>query len=148
MSEQSINIRPAEGKDIPAVVALVQELARSIGETSPLTADYVRMYLETKGVGIILAEDEREILGLLSYTLKPNLYHAGNCCIIEELIVAQKARSHGVGKILVEYLIDKLRREKCAEISVSAVKENTRAIEFYRRLGLTDEAVYLEKHFK
>ncbi len=148
MSNQEVNIRPAESKDIPAVVALVQELAQSIGETSPLTPEYVRTYLKTHGVGIFLAESENEILGLLSYTLKPNLYHAGNCCIIEELIVAQKARSRGIGKILVEFLIDRLRRENCAEISVSAVKENTRAIEFYRRLGLTGEAVYLEKHFK
>jgi ribosomal protein S18 acetylase RimI-like enzyme len=36
----------------------------------------------------------------------------------------------------------------CAEVSVSTMPSNSKAIEFYKAHGMTDEAVLLEKHFE
>jgi len=44
-------------------------------------------------------------------------------------------------------VLKRAREAKCAEVSVTAAKDNTRAQALYRRLGLTDESLFLEMHF-
>ncbi len=139
-----ILIRAPQPPDIPAIVRLISELASTAGETSPITPDYVSRYLTSPASQLLLAEVDGEVVGLLSYSIRPNLYHAGDCCLIEELIVSQGRRGQGIGRALLAELM--LRLTGCKEISVGVLAENTAALEFYRRQGLTDEAVLLEKH--
>jgi ribosomal protein S18 acetylase RimI-like enzyme len=96
----------------------------------------------------MLAESAGRPAGLLSYTVRPNLFHAGECFLIEELVVEPQSRRTGVGKALVEAAIAEAERRRCAEISVSTAAENRSALALYRGVGLTDEAVLLERHLK
>lgn len=139
-------IRDATLGDSRAIVGLVKELARSMGEDSPLIEPYVRTYLESTSNSILLAEAEAGILGLLSYSLRPNLYHSGNICLIEELIVGEKARGQGIGSGLLDELLNRMAKLDCAEISVSTLPGNHSAIEFYRKHGFKEEGVLLEIH--
>lgn len=143
----AVHIRKAQGEDAAGIVRLVQELAQTAGERSPLAEDYVADYLDFTGSAVLLAEVDGEVRGLLSYALRPNLYHAGNVCLIEELVVEEQARGRGVGRALLEELFSRLRDQNCVEVSVTVLPENLGAIRFYTAHGLVDEAVYLEKHF-
>ena len=64
------------------------------------------------------------------------------------LVVSAAARGLGVGSQLMKAAETLLREAGCVEISVTTLPDNLRAIEFYRAHGLTDEAVYLEKHLE
>jgi ribosomal protein S18 acetylase RimI-like enzyme len=97
---------------------------------------------------VILAEARGQVVGLLSYSIRPDLYHAGNSCLIEELIVQETFRGQGVGSALMTELFTRLAYEDCVEVSVTTMADNTPAIQFYRSQDLTDDAVYLEKHFQ
>ncbi len=141
-----IVIRNFTGGDEPAVVRLVRELGESSGATSPVNEEIIREYVGHPGCAILLAEDDGLIVGLLSYCLRPNLFHAATACLIEDLIVTEAARSQGAGRALMVELLGRAEIQKWAEISVSVMPDNYRALWFYRLLGLTDEAVYLEKH--
>jgi ribosomal protein S18 acetylase RimI-like enzyme len=140
-------IREATGKDTPNITHLIRQLAASSGETSPATDAYVDDYLASPGNRVLLAETCGEVVGLLSYSVKRNLYHAGDSCVIEELVVREDARGRGVGGALLLKLLSRMEAAGCAEVSVTVLPENSGAIRFYRRHGLTDEAVFLEKHF-
>ena len=142
-----LTIRLAQQQDDLAIASLISELAASSGETTSITAGYVRQYLEFPGSNVLVAIVDQQIVGLLSYSLRPNLYHAGNSCTIEELIVAQTFRSRGIGGALLEELLGQLSEQDCVEVSVTTMPDNHGAISFYRSHGLTDEAFYLEKHF-
>jgi ribosomal protein S18 acetylase RimI-like enzyme len=142
----SIAIREARPEEAAVIADMIHELARGEGEETPVTQAYVTDYLAVPGNGILLAEGDGEILGLISYSIRPNLYHAADSCLIEELIVRQAARGKGLGRGLVEDLIRRCAARKCAEISVSTMPDNKRALQFYRKSGFTDEAVFLEKH--
>ncbi len=142
-----IHIRPAGLADAPTVVRLVQELVQGSGWQSLINEDYARYYLSTLGSQILLAEGEGEVLGLLSYSERPNLFHAGKTALIEELIVAENGRSQGIGGALLEHLLRLLEAEGFAEVSVTTMQDNAGAIRFYQAHGLTDEALYLERHF-
>jgi ribosomal protein S18 acetylase RimI-like enzyme len=143
-----ISIREANLKDSPAIVRLTRELAETSGEHSPLTEPYVAEYLSSTTSKILLAETQQQIVGLLSYSLRPDLYHAANSCLIEELIVQESARGQGVGSALLSALVSRLADLGCAEVSVTTMPDNREALDFYNKHGLVDEAVYLERHFE
>jgi ribosomal protein S18 acetylase RimI-like enzyme len=134
--------------DASAVAGLIEDLARTSDWESPVTEAYAAEYLALSGQGALLAEEEGQALGLISYSIRPNLYHAADSCIIEELIVSRRARSRGIGRRLVEELERLAQARRCAEISVTTLPGNEEAIRFYRRLGFTDDALYLEKHLE
>jgi ribosomal protein S18 acetylase RimI-like enzyme len=136
---------PTDGK---IVAQLIAELADSIGETASPTAEYVNTFLGFPGSHIFLAEQDGQVVGMLSFSIRPNLYHAESCCLVDEVVVAETARGRGVGKALVQRLMLHAKEAGCAEASLSVLPGNTRAREFYRALGFTDEAILMEIHFE
>lgn len=142
----AVKVREAGPGDEASITALIHELAAGHGDTSPLTADYAREYLLAPGCHVLLAERGGRAAGLLSYSVRPNLYHAGSSALIEELVVAAGARGGGVGGALLEHLLAHLEATGCAEVAVSTMPDNEGAQRFYRAHGLLDQAVLLEKH--
>jgi ribonuclease D len=140
-------IRAASGRDADAIVALIQELAATIHEKSPLGASGVHEYLRSPSCFVLLAELGGRVAGLASYSVRPNLYHARDCCLIEELVVSARARRTGIGRALLEAAIGDAEKRGCAEISVTTSAGNRGARALYRSVGLTDEALLLERHF-
>jgi len=145
-ADQQTMIREASSCDAADAVGLIRILAQSDGEESPVNEEYVREFLSFPGSGILLACAGDRALGLLSYSMRPNLYHASRSCLIEELVVDESARGRGIGGALVEAVMQKAAAAGCAEISVTTMPENRGAIRFYRSHGFEDEAVYLERH--
>lgn len=143
---KDIRVAEAGPGDEAAIAALIQELAAASGDTSPVTEDYVREYLATPGSHILLARLEGQTVGLLSYLVRPNLYHAGPSALIEELVVSGAERGQGVGSALLRHLLAHLEATGCTEVSVTTLPDNEGAQRFYRAHGLVDEAVFLEKH--
>jgi GNAT superfamily N-acetyltransferase len=142
-----ITVREAGPGDAAAVVSLIHEMAREEGAVTPVTEAYAEASFRHPGSGVLLAEMDGRCIGLLSYSLRPNLYHAAPACLIEVLFVSGESRNEGAGGALMENVLAKAGRLGCAEISVSVMPDNTGAIRFYRHYGLTEEAALLEKHF-
>jgi ribosomal protein S18 acetylase RimI-like enzyme len=143
----TVHIKEATLADASALVRLIGEHAADSGEQSPITEAYVATYLASSTSRILLAEVQQRVVGLLSYSLRPDLFHAAPSCFLEELIVEEASRGQGVGSALVAELFSRLSSLACAEVSVAVMPTNQRAIKFYRMRGLTEEALYLEKHF-
>jgi ribosomal protein S18 acetylase RimI-like enzyme len=141
-------VRAARVEDAPALVRLVQQLAETMGDASSLTEAYARDYLTTPGQHVLLTEVDGQAVGLLSYGVRPNLYHAADSALIEELVVDSAFQGQGVGSALMAVALERLRAVGCAEVAVSTMPDNERAQRFYRSHGLVDQAVLLEKHWK
>jgi ribosomal protein S18 acetylase RimI-like enzyme len=142
-----ILIREATIQDASVVVHLISEMASSIDGSSPITEQYAREYLSSPSSHILLAEIQGQAVGLLSYSIRPDLYHAAPTALIEELVVSEGFRSQGVGGALLDEVLSRLEKSGCAEVSLSVLNDNLDAIRLYRAHGLADEALYLEKHF-
>lgn len=141
-----IIIRPASPVDIPHIVNLIQELAADSGETSPVNEAFVAGNLSSPCYRVLVAVEASRVAGLLSYSLKPSLYHAGLSCMVEELVVAADIRSQGVGSALLSHVMKVAESEGWAEVSVGVMPDNLQAQAFYRRHGLLDQAILLERH--
>ena len=139
-------IRHASPQDAAVIVALIHELAETIGESSPLTLDFVHNYLSHPGSAVLLAEVDGKVCALLSYAVKPDLFHAGYSAEIEALVVTRQARGKGAASLLINHILELGACSGWAEISVSTGFENNTAQDVYRRHGLTDESLLLERH--
>jgi ribosomal protein S18 acetylase RimI-like enzyme len=150
---EAIVIREATTADAPVIADLIRALEEVVDDSgepedsSPVTPEYVRSYLAYPDSYVLVAEEAGQVVGLLSYSIRPNLFHAADSALIEELIVDDRARGRGVGSALMRHLLALLEARGCAEVSVSTMPDNHGAIRFYHSHGLVDEAVFLEKHF-
>jgi ribosomal protein S18 acetylase RimI-like enzyme len=142
-----ITIRDARPADAPGIVALIRESAAEDKEITPVTEAYVAEYLSSPGSGILIADSQGQAAGLLSYSTRPGLFHAAPSCLIELLLVRADRRGRGAGSALLQAQLARAAEQGCAEVSVSTMPDNAGALRFYRRHGLTEEAVFLEKHF-
>ena len=143
----TVTIRHAGPGDEPAIVDLIQELAVAVDEQSPADHHYVRRYLASPDTTILLAIDERDIVGMLSYSTRPGLFLAGDSGEIEILLVDARRRRQGIGTKLLRTAIRLMQDAGCVETSASVNADNELAQKIYVDAGLAGASVRLEKHF-
>ena len=140
-------VRDAIPGDSNKIVRLIQELAENMSEGSPITEEFVTNSLNSPGFGMLVAEEAGQVVGLLSYSVRPSLFHAANSGLIEDLVVEKAYRGQSIGSALLEGFLSRMQAIGCAEVSVTTMLDNSGALNFYKSHGLVDEAVFLEKHF-
>ena len=142
----AISIRDAGPGDEPTVVDLIQELAVTTDYPTTVDEHYVRHFLASPVSGVLLALDDGAPVGLVSYATVPGLFHAADSGLIEAVVVTEGRRGEGIGRLLVQAVIEVLELAGCAEISVSTGADNEAAQALYFELGLTEASVLMEKH--
>jgi ribosomal protein S18 acetylase RimI-like enzyme len=142
----SVSVRPAQEDDAAEIAGLVASLAAELGDPTPITPAYVADYLRRPGCHALLAVGPPAVLGMLSYSLRPSLYHAADACLVEELIVQPAERNGGVGTLLLNEVLRLARDLGCAEVSLGVMSSNQAALRFYLRHGFEAQALLLERH--
>jgi ribosomal protein S18 acetylase RimI-like enzyme len=143
-----ITIRDAAVSDGADVISLFHDLAGEAGSASALTASYYEAYLRSANSRLLIAEMDGQFSGLLSYSLRMDLWHAAPCCYIEEVGVRREYRGKGIGTELLRHILRKAKEEGYAELSLTVDIGNVRAQALYRRMGIDEETVSLEKHLR
>jgi len=123
------------------------ELARTEAVQSGVTVELLREYQARDDSGILVAELGGEVVGMLSFFVRPGLFHGGHWGYVDELIVTATAQGKGIGDALMSAVMSRFEAAGCVEAAVSTVFGNDRAAALYRKHGLVDEALQLEKHF-
>jgi GNAT superfamily N-acetyltransferase len=141
------SVRDARPDDAARVAELIHELARTEGVESDVTAEHVRTYQQHGDSGIIVAELGGRLVGALTCFVRPGLLHGGYWGCIDHLIVTASAQGRGVGDALVTEALRRFKAAGCREAAVSTELGNERAAALYRKHGLVDESLQLEKHF-
>ena len=151
-----VSVREATAADDRVILAMVRQLGDEFGVTAELRPGYVTEYLTFPGCHVLLAEDREaggtagsrpHPLGLLTFSLRPNLFHGADAGLVEESVVARDARRHGVGTLLMQTAMDAMRTGGCAEAGVATGFDNKPARRLYARFGLIEESLLLERHF-
>ncbi len=137
-----ISTRSAVVEDERRVLALLGQLFERdlLGEPARGTA-FRRMLASERGF-VIVAEEDRAILGVISISLNLAIRFDFAYAQIEELVVDSAARGRQAGAILVRAALDEARRRGCEEIGLYP-REETRA--FYEKLGFAYVGVELRQ---
>jgi GNAT superfamily N-acetyltransferase len=98
----SITVRRASSADLLSIHGLLVELGYAQLTTAAL-APVLHAMLDDTTRAVWMAEDEAQIVGLLTTTTRPQLRLAGLEMTIEELVVREHARGQGVGRVLLDH---------------------------------------------
>jgi ribosomal protein S18 acetylase RimI-like enzyme len=88
--------------------------------------------------------DGEEALALAGYRLQENLIY-GRFVYIDDLVVASRARSRGLGKRMIDAVRDEARRLGCAYLVLDTGLANSLAQRFYFRQGLLSKGLHFSQ---
>ncbi len=125
-------IREAKPKDAAALVSLMKLLDHDVGEKgvrkriSALARDKMAPLVVTIG---------KDVVGLCGIHRMVTIHRDQPVGRITILVVAEKAREQGIGRMLVDAAEERLRNLKCGLIEITSNDRLTRAHAFYRHMG-------------
>jgi ribosomal protein S18 acetylase RimI-like enzyme len=129
----SAEIRPAEHVDDELVAAFARLIPQLSSSSPAPTADVLREIVESPDSVLYLAWLDGRVVG--SLTLAFYRIPTGLKAWIEDVVVDDAARGHGVGEALNRAAIDEAARRGAKNVSLSSRSSREAANRLYRRLG-------------
>ncbi len=137
-----LEFRKATCDDLEVIVRLLADdmlgAKRERYET-PLPAAYLRAFQAIDADPnneLVVACMNHEVVGVLQLTFIPYLtYQGGWRALIEGVRVDSTRRSHGLGKALFQWAIDRARARGCILVQLTTDKARVEAKRFYESLG-------------
>lgn len=129
-------IRPGRKEDLPRVLELIRELAEF--ERAPHEVINTVALMEKDGFGpkpifgFFVAEEGKTIVGLSLYYWRYSTWK-GKRLYLEDIIVTEKERGKGIGKMLFDRTMQKCIEEDCSGMMWQVLNWNEPAIKFYRK---------------
>lgn len=134
-----VRVRPATAADIPAILALVKELATFERDPDSAVATPPLMYDALFGPGpvahAIMAEADNEPLGFALYFFNFSTWTGRRGLYLEDFYVRPGARGLGVGRKLFAHLATIAEECGCGRMELAVLIWNENAIRFYERAG-------------
>jgi len=131
-----VSIRKGEKRDIPQVLQLVKELA--LYERAPQEVITTVEQMEKDGFGenpifrFLVAEMEEVIIGIALYYTAYSTWK-GKYIYLDDLIVTEKQRRTGAGKLLFDALLKEAKHEGANQMRWHVLEWNEPAINFYKK---------------
>ncbi|AFJ85365.1 MULTISPECIES: GNAT family N-acetyltransferase [Burkholderia] len=134
-------IRPAEARDVGAIVALMRELA----EFEKLTHLFVAteadladaLFGERPAAEALVAELDGAIVAYALFFHNYSTFVGRRGLYLEDLYVQPAQRGTGLGTALLRHLAALAVERRCARFEWSVLDWNRPAIDFYEKMGAT-----------
>jgi PhnO protein len=136
-----LTIRLAAAKDFKIIYNFINELESDVFDEKIQKSIFLEN-LKNENIIYLLAFENDEPAGFISCHAQRLLHHAALIGEIQEMIVAEKFRSKGIGKLLVEELINIAKSKGINQLEVTSSKKRESAHRFYVREG------FAQSHFK
>lgn len=132
----SITVRKVIKEDCPRLLELIQELA--VYEKAPDEVTVTLQHFEESGFGqnpvwwAFVAEENGIVAGFALYYIRYSTWK-GQRMYLEDILVTEKSRGKGLGKLLMDRLIEEAREKKLNAIVWQVLEWNEPAINFYKK---------------
>lgn len=150
----NFNIRKACYDDVPSIIRLLADdpLGKQRESYSdPLPQKYYAAFADIdadKNNYLIVVEVDNKIIGTSQLTIITHLtYQGGKRGQIEGVRIDESYRGHGIGKLMIEWAINKAREVGCHLIQLTMDKKRLETIEFYKKLGFVASHEGMKLHF-
>jgi len=131
-----ITIRKAVKEDCPRLMTLIQELADY--EKLPQEVTVSTAHFEESGFGprpvwwAFVAEADGLVQGFALYYIRYSTWK-GQTLYLEDLLITEAMRGKGLGKLLLDRLIEEAREKKFNRVAWQVLDWNEPAINFYTK---------------
>lgn len=132
----AITIRIGVKQDLPRVLELIRELA--VYERAPQEVINTVELMEQDGFGpnpifgFFVAEKDEVIVGISVYYWRYSTWK-GKRLYLEDIVVTEKERGQGIGKLLFDRTMQHAIDEKCSGMIWQVLDWNEPGINFYRK---------------
>ncbi len=131
-----LKIRKGVKQDLPRVLELVMELALFENALDQVSNTVTRMeedgFSSNPIYGFFVAEMKKEIVGLSLYYYRYSTWK-GKRLYLEDIIVTEKERGKGLGKLLFEHTMKFTVEQNCTGMTWQVLDWNKPAINFYKK---------------
>jgi GNAT superfamily N-acetyltransferase len=130
-----ISIRKANQQDFSAILFLIKEFAVFQKTPEKVSITLEQMMTAENFFQCFIAETaDKKIIGFASFYLVYNSW-SGKGLYLDDLYVTDAFRTQGIGKKLLEAIIELAKEEHCKKLRWQVSKWNSDAIDFYKSMG-------------
>ena len=154
MPPAAIEFRRALPGDLEAIVALLANDplgAQRERLQSPLPASYAAAFAaidRDPNHELVVACRAHTVVGVLQLTFLPHLTYCGGWrAQIEGVRIAADERSHGLGRQMIEWALERARARGCHLVQLTTDKSRPDAKRFYEALGFVASHEGMKLHF-
>jgi GNAT superfamily N-acetyltransferase len=136
-------VRHARPEDLPAIVALMEELARfeKMEGPPPEAAERLRAdAFERRRVEVFVAEREGRVIAYAATFETYSTFRARPVLYLEDLFVTERERRRGAARAMMAHLAREALRRGCARLAWVVLDWNADAQRFYEALGARRQA--------
>ena len=134
-----MKIRKATIEDCPGMLQLIRELAEYEKAPEEVTVD--PKHFEESGFGanpvwwaFVVEETTSNIIAFALYYIRYSTWK-GQTMYLEDIIVTESMRGRGIGKMLIEQLIEEAKVKGFKRITWQVLDWNEPAINFYKKFN-------------
>jgi GNAT superfamily N-acetyltransferase len=129
-----MTLHPATKEDFPAMLHLIKGLAEFQGTPGKVKTTVGQMEKEARYFEAWLAKDGDTLAGMATYSY---VYYSwvGKSIYLDDVYVKPEYRGQGIGKQLMEKLLETAKREDCKRLQWQVSDWNEHAIEVYKKMG-------------
>lgn len=141
-----VKIRKAIKEDCKRILALINELA--VYEKAPEEVTVTLDHFTESGFGenpvwwAFVAELDGKVEGFALYYIRYSTWK-GQRMYLEDLLVTEKLRGQGMGKLLIERLIEEAKEKDLCGIVWQVLEWNEPAINFYKKFHAKFDAEWV-----
>mgnify|MGYP003601135303 FL=1 len=129
-----INIRKVEKQDLDFVYKAICELENEVLDFEVFERIFNENISNLQNLYLI-AENESEGLGFISFHTQNLLHHCGLVGEIQEFFIHQKYRGKGVGRLLINEIKNFAEQHNLKSIEVTTNKRRVENVAIYENLG-------------
>ncbi len=139
-------IRPVKRKDVPALLALLREMAEYERLLDRFTATEgalaAALFSDAPLLHGVIAETDGGDAGFAIWTFSFHTFRCQRVLFVEDVFVREAARGAGIGYALFRHMAREAVAQGCARMDWHVLEWNALALRFYDRLGATEPPVH------